>query len=414
MSAPRLKRDPADVAAAYRDSTSIRDFCRRLRMAFNPSGALYLCEASGLDYPAPQWGERPPLSTEYTDPAEALARDIKIDRLDAAAREARRLYNAARAEIRAQHDYLALVQQAGAVVLEPPEFTPRQHTGGGLPEREVVVHVSDWQMGQKVSSVDTGGNVYDWDVMTARMGRFFEGVVGSIENVRRAYDVRRVVLLYGGDMVEGHDIFKGQAYQLCKDAGAQTIEGAAAWASWERGLVEALGDGVGVEAFAIPGNHGVPGGRGAGAVTSTINYEGMWYEMLRHNAQHTGIVHHDFVPHGRVLFEAAGHRILATHGDEVRGQMGIPFYGIRTAWMKHTQEVGQFRYFLFGHIHQTSLVTYGDGAALSNGDAVGYNNLTGKLRNPSSTPQQSVYYFSRERGLDEVSYIHLIDKRGAT
>ncbi len=55
----------------------------------------------------------------------------------------------------------------------------------------------------------------------------------------------------------------------------------------------------------------------------------------------------------------------------------------------------------------TFMVTYGDGAALSNGDAVGYNNLTGKLRNPASTPMQSVYFFSRDRGLDEISYIHL-------
>jgi hypothetical protein len=97
-----------------------------------------------------------------------------------------------------------------------------------------------------------------------------------------------------------------------------------------------------------------------------------------------------------------------THGDEIRGQLGIPFYGIRTGWMKHTQELGEvFRYWIFGHIHQTSLVTYGDGAALSSGDVVGPNNLTGKLRNPASAPKQSIYFVSRERGIDEVSYIDL-------
>lgn len=409
MAAHRTQVAPEVLKAAYDASRSASDMAARLGVKHHTT-AHRLARAGGLEIPAPHWGARAQL-VEPADAEQVVQSDIALDRAQGDSTKYRALYKTARAALRSQQELLERVEAVAGQPTPPPAFSTPSRAPSHSPRREAVVHISDWQAGQRVSAVDTGGNEYDWSIMLSRMQRFLDGVVGSIANVGRAYEVTKVHLLYGGDMVEGLDIFAGQAYQLCKDAGAQVIDGAAAWSAWERELRGALGNEVAVARYGVPGNHGVPGGRRSGAVTSTVNYEYLWYELLASKGAELGIESHPFQTAGRELLTVAGHRVLLTHGDEVRGQMGIPFYGIRTGWMKHTQEVGPFRYWHFGHIHQTSLVTYGDGAALSNGDAVGANNMTGKLRNPTSTPQQTLAFYSDDRGLDELSYIHLTDKR---
>jgi len=348
---------------------------------------------------APEMPEAPEVRLRHEMAIEAAERKVK---------DATEQLRAAKGELRSQEEFVAEVVRTASCPVQPPDFPPLVQDAH-KPHRSVVVQIADIHGGQKVSRCDTGGNVYDWDIMLERMGRFFNGVVGSLHNIMGSYCIDDLALAYTGDIIEGYKVFKEQGYQLCKDAGAQVVEGAAAWASFEASLQREMA-GVPMRRKVVPGNHGLPEGRKGGAVTSTINYEYVWHELLVANTENLGIPS-DYATDGRLAFEVAGQPCLITHGDEIRGQLGIPFYGIRTAWMKHTQELDYlFRYWFFGHIHQTSNTSYGDGAALSSGDAVGYNNLTGKLRNPSSTPQQSVYFLSRERGLDEISYIHLVEK----
>jgi len=400
--------DPAEFAAAWEAAHSIGELCTLLHIV--PNTLYRYARETGLDLTPKKstggGGKRAAVDVELT-PEERLRHEMEIESAQAKAKDASEKLKAAKAELRTQAEFLAQVLEVCTVPVAAPRFPPLIQDAH-KPHRSAIVHISDWQGGQKVSLCDTGGNVYDWDIMLARMGRFFAGVVGSIRNVMRAYCIDEIVLMYTGDILEGYKVFAEQGYQLCKDAGAQVVEGGAAWAEFEASLAREF-PGVPMRRLAVFGNHGVPEGRKGGAVTSTVNYEYIWINLLEANTQALGIPS-TYATHGTVVFEVAGQACLITHGDEIRGQLGIPFYGIRTAWMKHTQELDTlFRYWFFGHIHQTSMVTYGNGAAVSCGDAVGYNNLTGKLRNPSSTPQQSVYFLSRDRGLDEISYIHLVD-----
>ena len=393
-------------------SQTVAEVSQRLHVT--PNTLRRYARGYGIDVAAALQGQpsEPDLS-----PAERLKRDMEAEGIKQKARHSAELLQAAKSGLRSQGELLAEIVAAKGDPLPCPKLKPLKQDRR-KPHRSVVVHVSDWHGGQGVSAVDTGGNVYDWHIMLKRQQRFLDGIVGSVRNVMRAYCIDELVLAYTGDMLEGYKVYNEQGYQLCKDAGAQVVDGATAWASFELALREAF-PGLPIARKVVFGNHGLPEGRKGGAVTSTVNYEYIWVNLLEAKTEKLGISS-EYATHGRLSFEVAGQPCLITHGDEIRGQLGIPFYGIRTAWMKHTQELGAeaaaagrsfrpFRYFFFGHIHQTSMVTYGNGAALSCGDAVGYNNLTGKLRNPSSTPQQSVYFLSRERGLDEISYIHLVE-----
>jgi len=396
------------VREAYDASTSLNDLAALIGCHYQT--ARKMARGEGLAVPAVHWGRKPqaPPAEDVRTPTERLRDTMAVEAATAKAAEAKKLLRAAKQELRNQDEFLIEVLDACASPVAFPDVPPIDQDGH-KPHRWVIIHIGDWQGGQKVSACDTGGNVYDWDIMLARQGLFFVGVVGSIRNVMRAYFIDEIVFMYTGDIIEGYKVFAEQGYQLCKDAGAQVVDAGRCWAEFEAAIAGEF-PGVPLRRKAVFGNHGLPEGRKGGAVTSTVNYEYIWLNLLEANTAPLGIPS-EYATDGRVLFEVAGQSCLMTHGDELRGQLGIPFYGIRTAWMKHTQELDTlFRYWFFGHIHQTSMVTYGNGAAISCGDAVGYNNLTGKLRNPSSTPQQSVYFLSRDRGLDEISYIHLGDE----
>jgi hypothetical protein len=393
------------IEATWKASSSLNDLARRLHCHY--STAAKQATKAGLAIPAPHWGREYVAPDDTPAAPQRLEHEIAVERAEGRAKEAVDLLKAAKSEIRTQREFLSAVLDACADPVPVPEFAPLVQDGH-KPHRSVVVQISDWQGGQQVHHCDTGGNAYDWEIMLDRQARFFEGVVGSIRNVMRSYAIDEIVLAYTGDIIEGYKVFAEQGYQLCKDAGAQTVDGAKCWAAFESSLEREF-PGIPKRRRTVFGNHGLPEGRKGGAVTSTVNYEYIMVNLLEALTAPLGI-DSEYATNGRLLFDVADQHCLLTHGDELRGQMGIPFYGIRTAWMKHTQELDVlFRYWLFGHIHQTSMVTYGNGAALSCGDAVGYNNLTGKLRNPSSTPMQSVYFLSHERGLDEISYIHLVD-----
>lgn len=415
------------MVEAYNASKSARNLCKQLRhngiqiCNGHIDAVERLCAEHNLQYPAEHWKRK---TQEELTPKQNLEADMEKARLRAKLSDINQKYTEA---VNALNDRERVINEmwaiAGDPLPKPRLVVPGNPEDHHKPQRSAVIHISDWQMGQKVQMVDTGTNVYDWEIMQERQQRWLTGVVGNLRNMQTAYNIEEIVLVYTGDMIEGHNVFKGQAYQLDRDAGAALLQGAILWAQLELGLREEL-PGILFRRRCVKGNHGKPDGKHGGAIPSTTNFDVLFYQFLADRASNV-ITDSKFVTYDRLTFETSGWPILITHGDEIRGQLGIPFYGIRTAWHKHSSELQaesrmrhfpddeptEFRYWAFGHIHQTSVVTYGDGAAISGGDAVGANNMTGKLRNPYSMPQQSVYYFSRQRGLDEIAYIHLIENQ---
>ncbi|MCJ7796838.1 MAG: hypothetical protein MUQ56_08745, partial [Thermoleophilia bacterium] len=111
---------------------------------------------------------------------------------------------------------------------------------------------------------------------------------------------------------------------------------------------------------------------------------------------------------GRLLFEAAGHVCLMTHGNEVRGWGGFPYYGLDKAHAKLVLDLETlFTYWLLGHWHADATLPAGRGKRLVNGNAVGANQLTTAAVLGASAPLQTLAYFSREHGLAETAYLYL-------
>jgi len=408
VSAPRWAPDPEVYRAAREVATSVLDLARRLGV--NPQTLRRWARDTGEDLSelVASHTRRPP----DLEPAEALDRDLELKSARERGEYWRRQYEQALGRIRQQDEIAATLAERYADPLPAPAFSSRPAKpakGKRLPKREAILQLSDWQLGQLVRDVATGGtNEYSWAIAEKRLERWLDAAIGEIENKRQAYDVWRVVLAISGDMVEGHDVFSGQPWSLDRDAAVQAIDGSSIFAAAISELVRALGAKTVVDVYLVPGNHGKPGGRKGGATPPTFSFDVLLYEFLRLRLANHPLHEWGHEPAGRLLFMAAGVPVLMTHGDEVRGWGGFPYYGLDKAQGRLLQELDTiFHVWLLSHWHQAAVLPSGRGQRIVNGNAVGPNRLTTAAVLGATTPSQNLIYMSRDFGVSEIAFLQL-------
>jgi len=414
MAGPKKHFAPQDIEHCWRESRSMTHMLELLGMAkSNKAAIVRLCSEAGVEFPAPHWSRRcaPP---EIPEPPEAmpiderLLADVALDRVKAERDEYRALYEEARSQVRSQQDIAEAIAEQCVAPRKPPSMKPRLRVSKKLPERCVLLQVSDWQIGELVRPEETGGvNEYNWAVFQRRLRRWVDAACGSISNQLSAYRVPRGVIAFCGDMVEGHDVFNGQAWHLEKDAAMQALDGAAAFAEALSTLVSELPM-IDWSVYCVPGNHGKPGGRKAGATPATFSFDVLFQELLRRELSRFPWSEWAMEPSGRLCFTLAGHPFVMIHGNEVRGWSGIPWYGLDKLQARLMQEMDRvFKFVLLGHFHQSASIPSGKGMRIINGSAVGANQLTQAAVLGATAPSQNLLYFSREFGLAEHAYLHL-------
>lgn len=296
--------------------------------------------------------------------------------------------------------------EAARVPVEPIRFQLKQR-GQKLPSRSAVLPIYDIQYGQLVQPSDTpmGLGNYSDEVFRERLARWVDGVSRSLLDYATSHTITELVIPLGGDLVEGADIFAGQAWQLEKDPARQARELASHLANALGEVIRIGQEEIGIEKVmitAVPGNHGKVGGRRAGAIPSTMSWDWLCVEFLKLEMARYPIDVWANEPAGALLFETAGHLFLQIHGDEIRGWGGLPFYGLTRydgRAMRLTGEV--YDYCLLGHHHQPASIPNGSGGEfIVSGDWVGANNLSNAIT-AASRPQQRLLFIAEKWGLTE-------------
>lgn len=348
----------------------------------------------GLDAPAPV--------SQTTNPraAAALARVRQLEKENAAVA-----------------DLAAAIREAAQPAPAPPKPRVLRVAKGPIYETpvDVVLHVSDIQYGEVVHSAEVPGGHYSPEVFEKdRLPRWQAAVDGILEGVSYLHPIRCVWICEGGDFVEGQGVFQGQEWHLAMDAGQQVVSLSGLWA----GAVARVADTakrLGAEKVArvgVVGNHGVHGGRKAGAVPPSMSYDWLTYEMVSERLKAMGdpISFTCRVPSRALYFDAQGHVVLLTHGDQDRGGglVGVPVVtGLRNDLRVRMQTGLSHRYHLKGHYHvPTQTSSGGDSATYWNGDWCGSNNLS-VGRGGGSEPTQHAYVVHPEYGISGVYPIRL-------
>jgi hypothetical protein len=285
---------------------------------------------------------------------------------------------------------------------------------------DVILHVVDVQYGMVVDPDEVAGGGFSPDIVDQeRMPRYLEAVEGILRATTSTSPLGTVWLAMGGDLVEGEDVFKGQAWHLAIDAGEQVVRFGRLWAQSAAhiaGLVKELGGHTVM--LSVVGNHGVHGGRSAGAVPPALSYDHLAYalscEALRPTAAKLNLTMHEDAQRARYFEVCGGRTVLLTHGDQDRGGglVGVPVVtGLRNDLSVRLSTDIQHDLHLSGHYHRpTGITVGGDAERLWSGAWVGSTNLsTG--RGGASLPSQQVIVMHPEYGLSALHRIRLVRNR---
>lgn len=211
----------------------------------------------------------------------------------------------------------------------------------GRKARELVAlwHLTDWQGGKKTPT-------YDSAVMVQRVDEFLVKAHKLVEDYRKSRPVKKCVIVFGGDMVEGLFNFPSQPFEI-----DQTIFGQ--YVSVSKKIVEtvqfALGVFEQVHVVCEFGNHGRIGNRGF--LKKSDNIDLMCYELARQLLEGEKRLTWEQTENDWQKIEIGNYRAIVIHGDEVgrngfaspstivahiaRWQSGSLPYDFRDAYVGH-------------------------------------------------------------------------------
>ena len=288
------------------------------------------------------------------------------------------------------------------IVQEPPAKKIPEAT-----HELIWAEISDVQLGTKVELEAMGGiNEHNWAIWLAKLARWEETITQTIRERRKAVNVDGVVLALLGDIVEGHNIFKGQVYELDYDVYKQVIHGASDFAQAFARLAATFPD-LQFTLYGVGGNHGRVGSYGEAPYR--CNWDLVLYHLieLRLKALNLSNVTCHFPEAWFQLVETWGWTHLLVHGDDIKGWGGLPFYGLQRAVGKYQQVLQKpVNYLHIGHFHAEAGISSSLGDMIVNGNWIGANAFSKQIVE-ANTPVQLVHGISEANGIEWTKKIYL-------
>ncbi len=180
----------------------------------------------------------------------------------------------------------------------------------------VVAHITDFHYGKKTRT-------YNKDVAKEKFAKFSKDLVDIRKQNK---DADKLVLVWGGDIVDGTGIYPSQPHH--QDASDVTEQIDDCTDLTKELFKEQLAAWGAVDNYTVPGNHG----RTHKANHEGSNYDRILYSAIRREAEKlTGVrVLEDDRNVGPFLkpFRVRNHRMLAYHGHSIQMYTNIPWYGI--------------------------------------------------------------------------------------
>ena len=246
-------------------------------------------------------------------------------------------------------------------------------------------HLTDWQ-GAKVTPS------YNSQVMRDRVLRFCDKAARLAEIQRADHPVDDLVIMLGGDMIEGLFNFPTQPYEIDATLFGQYV-------TVSRLLTEvvqfALSEFSSVKVIGEWGNHGRLGSK-RDAVPRSDNADRMTYELARSLVNTDPRVTWEDCPEDIQRVEIGNYRALLIHGDEV-GRNG---FASPSTIVQHVNRwrsgayAWEFRDVLIGHYHTHAewAMANGEGAVYQTGSTESENRYAGVMLAASAVPSQRVHF----------------------
>jgi hypothetical protein len=266
-------------------------------------------------------------------------------------------------------------------------------------------HLTDWQGAKLTAS-------YNSEVMKERVMRFCQKASKITEIQRADHPVRHGVILLGGDMIEGVQIYPHQPFEI-----DQTIFGQ--YVTVSRLIVDVVRYALSiydtVEVVGEWGNHGRMGSKRS-VIPNADNLDRMTYELARQllETENTNrLKWEENGPEDIQRVEIGNYRALLIHGDEIgRGGFASPTTIVQHAnrWRSGAYP-WEFNDVYVGHYHNHSewALANGSGAVYQTGSTESDNRYARDTMAASAVPSQRLHFIDPERGRVTAIYRLFVD-----
>jgi len=266
---------------------------------------------------------------------------------------------------------------------ELPDYKLEEH------EEVAFLDVSDVHMGSSVDPEEVGNVAhYDENICFARMQVLMAKLQNIVEQQRKGGAIiKRVVINFLGDIVDGEDIYRGHARNVSVFTNDQLFKLGDRWPARFFEPIQKLFDRV--DCYCVYGNHGRLGRKGD--MSSTANLDHFLYLLwkMRYKERDQKIAFH--ISKGPWLaYRELGRVHIIAHGDTVKGYNGIPFYGLSRLMSNYQNMIGHPVFALhIGHFHSPVSIPTGRGGRLSiNGAWPGGSDFSINKLSTASLPSQ--------------------------
>lgn len=279
-----------------------------------------------------------------------------------------------------------------------PPLTAPEPDDGHKGEREVIIDLSDWQVGKLENGIGI-------DCMrNERLPRIKAATRAIVERQRAAgYAVNRARVVFGGDMIEGCFIYGGQNVtgldrtanthwlrKQCQVAAHMKAEVVYDVASY---VEEVTADEVG-------GNHGRPNGKSdfSDPADNLDLMSGDWAsDITRHEPRILWTIHDDWWG----SLESLGHPVVFFHGDQWNG----PFHKLEDLvpkWLANNVFGCRPALILTHHRHDFAILRVAGIPIVQNGTIDGGSKWYLKAYGKAAPPTQTITVMSAKRGVESV------------
>jgi len=296
----------------------------------------------------------------------------------------------------------------GMSTLTLPKITKPKSKNNKKDTELCVPLLSDIQLAKRTTD-------YGTEVAEKRVIEYAHRIVKLTNIQRQSHSVDKCVVLALGDIVEGELIFPGQAHLIDSSLYRQvTVDGPRILHSFFSILLEAFQE---VECYWVIGNHGALGGRSRRDYNPETNADRMLGKILSTMfADEKRIKFH--IPEGvdqhwyavADLGEKA--KFLCFHGDNIRGSMGLPFYGYNKkilGWkaLASQELMEDFTHAVCGHYHTPTSLYINDVRVWVNGSTESYNSYAQEQLASMGRPSQYCLFVKPDKGVTAEYLVNL-------
>jgi hypothetical protein len=279
--------------------------------------------------------------------------------------------------------------------IEPPkEQQEREHV------EEAVLHLTDIHFGKETPT-------YNSNVAAERLLEVYEATAEITELRRKFATIDTLHLALGGDMVEGEGgIFPGQAHLIDQDLIGQMVKfGPEIVGNLILSLLQVFPR---IQVYGVPGNHGQ---QRTPHNAQRNNSDSIFYEIVRYIVRSAAPT-----DSGRIGWNLPFDRTpgtewycpfrvserwggLLVHGDQIRGQLGFPWYNYGKKVGGWSAFLPAFDYVFAGHWHQDAAFNLHGCRILSTASPESDNPYAQEQMAANGDPMQRICFFNSRYGL---------------